>query len=125
VNVRNAIGRTDTLWLYGRENVPESRAEQFATLRAMNLKTARAWAIKEMLRDLWDCPSGKDAEAFHARWHGWAARCRLVPVRKVAAMVKSHLHNILTYVSVRRTPFAARPGISREVRPRLSASRPA
>jgi transposase len=99
----SSLKGTRHLWLYGRENVPESRAEQFATLRAMNLKTARAWAIKEMLRDLWDCPSGKDAEAFHARWHGWAARCRLVPVRKVAAMVKSHLHNILTYYTHRIT----------------------
>ena len=94
---------TRYLWLYAKENVPESRADQFAALRVMNLKTARAWALKEMLRDLWDCPSGKDADAFHARWHAWAARCRLTPVRKVAAMVKSHLHNILTYYTHRIT----------------------
>jgi transposase len=94
---------TRYLWLYGQENVPESRAEQFASLRKMNLKTARAWAIKEMLRDLWDCPSREDAEAFQARWYGWAARSQLAPVRKVAAMVQSHLHNILTYYAHRIT----------------------
>jgi transposase len=99
----SSLKGTRHLWLYGRENVPESRAEQFAALRLMNLKTGRAWAIKEMLRDLWDCSSREDAEAFHARWHGWAARSRLTPVRKVAAMVKSHLHNILTYYTHRIT----------------------
>jgi transposase len=50
-----------------------------------------------MLRDLWNCDSREDAAAFHTRWHAWATRARLPAVRKVAAMVKSHLHNILTY----------------------------
>ena len=67
------------------------------------MKTTRAWAIKEMLRDLWNCPSHEHAEAFHQRWHAWATRCRLAPVRKVAAMVQSHLHNILTYYTHRIT----------------------
>jgi len=88
---------TRYLWLYGKENVPDSRAEQFSSLQSMKLKTARAWAIKEMLRELWDCPDRSDAEAFHSRWHAWAARARLPAVFKVAKMVKSHLHNILTY----------------------------
>jgi transposase len=94
---------TRYFWLYGKENVPESRAQQFASLQATNLKTARAWAIKELLRDLWERPSRKNAEVFHARWHAWAVRSRLTPVRKVAAMVRSHLHNILTYYAHRIT----------------------
>jgi len=88
---------TRHLWLYGQENVPERRAEQFAALQGLNLKTGRAWAIKEMLRDLWECPSRQAAVVFHARWHAWAARSRMPAVFKVAKMVKSHLHNILTY----------------------------
>jgi transposase len=88
---------TRHLWLYGKENVPESRAEQFATLQTTSLKTSRAWAIKEMLRELWNCSSREDATEFHRKWHAWASRARLPAVRKVAKMVKSHLHNILTY----------------------------
>jgi len=94
---------TRHLWLYGRENLPDGRADQFASLQALNLRTGRAWAIKEMLRDLWDCPSRDDAEAFHARWHAWASRSRLPAVFKVAKMVKRHLHNILTYYTHRIT----------------------
>ena len=33
------------LWLYSAENLPERHADRFATLRAGDLKTARAWAI--------------------------------------------------------------------------------
>jgi len=94
---------TRYLWLYGAENVPEARKDEFAALRTTTLKTARAWAIKEMLRDLWNCPSHEHAEAFHQRWRAWATRCRLAPVRKGAAMVQSHLHNILTYYTHRIT----------------------
>lgn len=93
----DSLKGTRYLWLYGQENVPEERADQFVILQALSLKTGRAWAIKEMLRELWTCRSRKAAEVFHARWHAWAARSRLYPVVKVAKMVKSHLHNILTY----------------------------
>ena len=50
-----------------------------------------------MLRDLWNCASREDAEEFHRQWHAWASRARLPAVIRVAKMVKSHLHNILTY----------------------------
>jgi transposase len=99
----SSLKGTRYLWLYGAENVPEARADQFAALRSTTLKTARAWAIKEMLRDLWNRPTQEDAQRFHARWHGWATRCRLPAVRKVADMVQSHLHNILTYYAHRIT----------------------
>lgn len=47
------LKRTKYLWLYSEENLPKSSRAQFAELRALHLKTGRAWAIKESLRDLW------------------------------------------------------------------------
>jgi len=38
---------TKYLWLYSRENLPESRWEELDRLRKKRLKTARAWAIKK------------------------------------------------------------------------------
>ena len=35
------------LWLFSAENLPERHLERLATLRAGDLKTGRAWAIKE------------------------------------------------------------------------------
>jgi Transposase len=45
------------LWLYGKENLASSNADvetklAFAKLRSSNLKTSRAWALQESLRDL-------------------------------------------------------------------------
>ncbi len=60
------------LWLYGTENVPEDRFWDFLSLRQANLKTSRAWAIKETLRALWDMPTRAMGEALYKRWHFWA-----------------------------------------------------
>jgi hypothetical protein len=41
------------LWLYSHEDLPERHEDRFEELRGAHLKTGRAWAIKEGLRDLW------------------------------------------------------------------------
>jgi transposase len=91
------------LWLYGAENVPEHRQVAFDQLKAQSLTTSRAWAIKEMLRGLWQCASRPDAADYHRRWHHWATHSRLAPVIKVARMVRAHLPNILSYYAHRVT----------------------
>ncbi len=73
------------------------RAVDFEAIKDEKLKTARAWAIKECLRDLWDYRSVGWARKFFRSWFGWARRSRLKPVKKVAAMIQNHLDNILTY----------------------------
>lgn len=85
------------MWLYARENVHDRYADEFSDLRNANLRTARAWAIKEMLRDLWDRPSEHAAKTWYARWRSWVTRSRLPPVRKVTTMIHRLLANILTY----------------------------
>ena len=85
------------LWLYGRENVPEQRTDEFEALKDQVVRTSRAWAIKEMLRELWGYRSVGWARRFFKQWFGWARRSQLSPVRKVAAMIRDHLPNILTY----------------------------
>jgi hypothetical protein len=40
---------TKYVWLFSDERRPEYHAETFATLQVLNLKVARAWAIKEAL----------------------------------------------------------------------------
>lgn len=91
------------VWLYGRENIPEKYEATFADLRNAKLKTARAWAIKEQLRDLWDQPTLEEGEAWWTRWFRWASHSRLEPVKKVARMIKAHLPNVLTYFTHRIT----------------------
>jgi len=94
------------VWLYGEDNVPDYHQERFTELtrrRARPLRTARAWALKESLRELWRCRSRHEAEGQWRWWYGWAARARLTPVLEVAQMIKRHLPNVLTYFQHRIT----------------------
>lgn len=91
------------LWLYSDENRPASHDERFAELQAMNLKTARAWAIKESARELWNYKSHAWAMRFWKRWYFWATHSQLSAVVRAAATLKDHLHNIFTFFSHRIT----------------------
>jgi transposase len=91
------------LWLSAEENVPEKMAEWFEFIRDLNLKTARAWAIKEALRELWSYRRKGWAELYWKQWYFWATHSRLRPVKKVARMIKVHLVNVLTYFDHRIT----------------------
>jgi transposase len=94
---------TKYLWLYSRENVPDSRQREFAALRHLELKVSRAWAIKETLRALWHYRYPAAAHTFWKRWYFWATHSRLTPIREAAATLKRHLTNILTYFRHRIT----------------------
>ena len=97
------LKKTKYLWLYSEENLPESSRERFAALRALHLKTGRAWAIKESLRDLWEYRRRGWALRHWRRWYFWATHSRLKAVIKVARMIRGHLDNVLTYVDHRIT----------------------
>ncbi len=94
---------TKYLWLYSEENLPAQHGAWFAELKRLHLQTARAWAIKEYLRELWRYRRRGWAERHWERWYGWAIRSRLPEVRRVAGMLKSHLPNVLTYFAHRVT----------------------
>ena len=88
---------TKHLWLYAQENLPEKSLPRFEAVRDLELKTSRAWAIKETLRGLWDYRSIGWARKFFDKWFGWARRSALEPIKRVAMTLKTHLANILTY----------------------------
>jgi len=94
---------TKYLWLFAEENTPEKMAERFGWIRESNLKTARAWAIKESLRGLWSYRRKGWAELYWKQWYFWATHSRLEPVKKVARMIHNHLENVLTYFDHRIT----------------------
>jgi transposase len=97
------LKKTKYLWLYSEENLPESAAEKFAALRGLHLKTGRAWAIKESLRDLWEYRRRGWAMRHWRHWYFWATHSRLKPVIKVARMIHGRLENVLTYLDHRIT----------------------
>lgn len=91
------LKRTRHLWLANRENVPEWRKEEFAAIRKANLKTGRAWSIKESLRKFWHYRYPKSALGYFRRWYYWATHSRLAPIVKAAKTLEKYLPNIMTY----------------------------
>jgi transposase len=85
-------------WLYNPRNMTRKQKLRFKSLRDSTLKTARAWAIKELAMSLWQYVSKTWAEKGWKRWLSWAVRCRLDPIKEVAKTIKAHLWGILNAV---------------------------
>jgi transposase len=104
---KSPLAKSKYIWLYAEENLPLKHWTRFEELKALNLKTGRAWAIKESLRGLWDYVSEGWARRFWKDWNSWAMRSKLEPVKEVARMIKSHLANVMTYFTHRITNAVA------------------
>ena len=98
-----AEGRSDLKgtkydWLYNPKNMSRRQKQRFKALRDSTLKTARAWALKELAMSLWGYASKTWAHKGWKRWLSWAVRCRLEPIKKVAQTIKEHLWGILNAI---------------------------
>ncbi|WXG51718.1 MAG: transposase [Candidatus Sedimenticola sp. (ex Thyasira tokunagai)] len=71
---------------------------RFKVLRESTLKTARAWAIKELAMSFWHYVSKTWAMKGWDRWLSWAVRSRLDPIKEVVKTIKAHLCGILNAV---------------------------
>jgi transposase len=85
---------------------PKDRKE-FAELRTSELKTARAWALKETAMALYSYIYERPARKHFRWWHNWAGRSRLQPMIEVAGMLKRRFENIITYLLHRITNAAS------------------
>lgn len=85
-------------WLTNPENMSEEQWDNFEPLRNSTLKTARAWAIRQMAMSLWHYKSRAWAIKAWKKWLCWAQRCRLDPIKEVARTVKEHLWGIINAI---------------------------
>ncbi len=94
-------------WLRNPASMEGEQKREFAELRKSELKTARAWALKETAMDLYDYVYEKPARRHFHWWYNWAVRSRLQPMKEVAAMLKRRFENIITYLRHRITNAAS------------------
>src|SRR5690606_27455985 len=106
-----ALKGTRQMWLYGFENLPKKWEERLRALKDSQMKTARAWRLKETLRAMYKCTTWAQAEALFVMWYRDAMRSKLEPVKKVARMLKSHLPQVLSYF-IHRVSNAYSEGIN-------------
>lgn len=101
------LARSKYLWLTNPDNMTDKARARFAELKGAELKTGRAWALKEALRSLWDYQSATWATKFWKRWYFWATHSRLPPMIEAAKRIARHLPNVLTYFTHRITNAVA------------------
>ena len=97
------LTRTKHDWLRTKANDGYKDKRAFLRLTRLNLKTARAWRIKEAASGLWSYAYSGVAERNWKALLGWMARCRLEPMKKVGAMVRNYLWGILNAIKLKVT----------------------
>lgn len=98
---------TKQLWLYNPINLSEERQEHFQEVLQVNLKTSRAWLLKENFCGFWDQEGRWQGEGYFKKWYSHAIRTRLEPIKKVARTLKRHLEGLLNYFEHRITNAAS------------------
>ena len=88
-------------WLTNRKNMSAKQKKRLDQLKKSTLKTARAWAMKEMNLKLWNYTSRTWARKGWKRWVGWLDRSRLDPMRNVSKTIKKHLWGIINAIVLR------------------------
>ena len=101
------LTKSKYLWLTNPENMTDKARDRFDELKSTELKTGRAWALKEALRELWSYTSAAWATKFWKRWYFWATHSRLAPMIEAAKLIARHLQNVLTYFKHRITNAVA------------------
>jgi transposase len=88
-------------FLKNPENLTKKQERTLTRLCCYRLKTGRAYLIKLALQDVYFASTREEAEIRLKSWYGWATRCQIDQVRKVANTVKNHWNGILSWFNSR------------------------
>ena len=84
-------------WLKRYPDGRSAEAVAFRDLNQLNLKTSRAWRIKETFVQFWVYRYTGAAKRFFDAWSSNAMRSRLEPIKKVVKMLRRHVEGLLSY----------------------------
>jgi transposase len=105
--VQAALGQTnrkalkDLLWGMRKDAADWSKKQHNAMhwLQGSNLQSARAWRLKEALREVYACAKQSNdpeqAEKALLAWISWARRSRLEPFKRLAQTLKEKLSGVV------------------------------
>ena len=93
----NRLSGTRYIWLSGQENLTDKQRKRFDEVYKQELETGKAWAYKEMLRELWEQDTAQSATRFFKDWNRRVAHTKLAPLKKVARTIKKRLANVVSY----------------------------
>ncbi len=85
------------------ENLTDRQSEKLSDLLQYNLKTIRAYLLKEEFQLLWEYVSPAWAGKFLDRWCTKVMRSRIEPMKKMARTIRSHRELILNWFEAEGT----------------------
>ena len=91
------LTRARWILLRRRENLTDSQESRLSELLGYNLKTVRAYILKESFQTFWEYVSPAWAGRFLDSWITRTLRSRLDPMKKVARMLRAHRPLILNW----------------------------
>lgn len=98
---------TKYLWLRNPAKLSAPALAMLDELRDSAIRTARAWALKELAMTLWDYVRRGWAVRAWRGWLAWAQRCRLEPMVRVARTIRDHLWGIINAIVLKVTNASA------------------
>lgn len=91
------LSRSRYLWLTGQENLTDAQRERFEAIYSQEIQTGKAWAYKEMLRDLWHHDDAASASVFFKDWYKRVIHTKLTPLKKLAKTIRERITNVVSY----------------------------
>lgn len=95
------------VWLRNPENMTKKQRTNFKQLMECELKTGRAWSLKNLFRMFWQLTNRDSADYFFNSWTGAVEKSELKPLIKVKDMLVRHKDNILNSFKHRITNAAS------------------
>jgi transposase len=83
-------------------NLTDNQRLKLRELLAFNLKSVRAYLLKEQFQQLWDYDSPTWAGKFLDQWCSDVMRSRIEPMKKFARTVRTHRELLLNYFRARK-----------------------
>lgn len=91
------LAKTKYIWLTSQENLTEKQSARLEEAFTLQLETGKAWAYKEMLRDLWNHDDAASATTYFKDWYRRVIHTKLEPMKKLARTIKERIENVVSY----------------------------
>lgn len=97
-------------------NLTSRQASKLKDLVNLNLRTIRAWLLKEEFERFWTYSSATWAKKFLKQWATQAMRSRLDPMKKLAKTLRSHETLILNWFQAKHMSSGIVEGMNTKVK---------
>jgi len=100
VKKESSLKKSRYIFLKNRENLTKKEEKKFQSLSLskMNLKTMRAYRIRESFQDIYRSETLEDFTNLLNKWYYWATHSRLSSVIAVAKTIKSHWDGVVNWM---------------------------